>query len=178
MMAEITRNENNFIGYEYKDITVSRSMESVYADGYANFGWTLEDTSTPVQGVGSVTMKFKRDRKIRNKAELGRLQRQFESCAGQIESLEKAKTNGAMIAAFSIGLVGTAFMAGSVFSYLAGMLPLCIILAIPAFIGWILPYFCFLSIRRKKTDKVTPLIDQKYDEMYEVCEKANGLLAK
>ena len=177
-MAEITKNEDHFIGYEYKDVTVNRSMESVYADGYANFGWTLEDTSTPVQGVGSITMKFKRDRKIRNKAELVRLQRQFESCAGQIESLERSKSSGAMIAAFSIGLVGTALMAGSVFAYLAGMLPLCIILAVPAFIGWILPYFCFLNIRRKRTDKVAPLIDQKYDEMYEACEKANALLAK
>lgn len=177
-MAEITRNENNFIGYEYKEITVNRSMEPVYADGYANFSWTLEDTFTPMQSVGPITMKFKRDRKIRNKAELGRLQRQFESCAGQIESLEKSKTSGAMIAAFSIGLAGTAFMAGSVFAYLAGMLPLSILLAIPAFVGWILPYFCFLSIRRKRTDKVAPLIDRKYDEMYEVCEKAHALLAK
>lgn len=50
-MAEITKNENNFIGYDYKDITVNRGMESVYADGYANFGWTLEDTSTPVQYI-------------------------------------------------------------------------------------------------------------------------------
>lgn len=174
-MNEITKNES-FIGYEYKEVTVNRSMESAYADGYANFGWTLEDTSTPMQGVGSITMKFKRDRKIRNKAELGRLQRQFESCAGQIESLERSKGSGAMIAAFSIGLVGTAFMAGTVFSYLAGMLPLCILLAVPAFIGWILPYFCFLNIRTKRTDKVAPLIDRKYDEMYEVCEKAHALL--
>ena len=177
-MVEVTKNENNFIGYEYKEITVNRSMESVYADGYANFGWILVDTVTPVQGVGSITMKFKRDRKIRNKTELTRLQRQFESCASQIESLERSKSSNAMIAALSIGLVGTAFMAGSVFSYLANMLPLCIILAIPAFAGWILPYFCFLNIRSKMTDKVAPLIEQKYDELYSVCEKANSLLSK
>lgn len=174
-MAEVTRNASSFIGYEYKDITVSREMESVYEDGYANFGWTLEGTSA--QGAGSVTIKLKRDRKIRNKAELGRLQRQFEACAGQIESLERSKSSSAMIAAFSIGLVGTAFMAGSVFSYLVGMLPLCVLLAIPAFIGWILPYFCFLNIQRDRTDKVAPLIDQKYDEIYEVCEKAHVLLS-
>lgn len=37
-MSEITRNEANFIGYEYKDVTVKRKMESVYIDGYTNFG--------------------------------------------------------------------------------------------------------------------------------------------
>lgn len=177
-MAEVTRNENNFVGYEYKEITVNRSMESVYTDGYANFGWELDGTAPSLQGIASIMLKFKRDRKIRNKAELTRLQRQFEACAAEIEGLEKSKTSGAMIAAFSIGIVGTALMAGSMFAYLAGMLPLSIVLAIPAFIGWILPYFCYTNIKRKKTARVTPLVENQYDALYDVCEKANALLAK
>ncbi|SEL50223.1 hypothetical protein [Paenibacillus sp. OK003] len=177
-MNELTKNEHNFVGYEYKDITVKQDSESVYADGYTHFGWTLEGTSTPFQNVGSVTMKFKRDRKIRYKAELTRLQRQFEACVTDIESLERSKFTSASIVAYGIGLVGTACMAGSVFAYLDNMLPLSVILAIPGFAGWIIPYFSFSGIRRKKTDKVTPFIDKKYDEIYEVCEKANGLLAK
>ncbi len=174
-MNEFTKNANGFVGYEYKDVTVKRSMESVYADGYNNFGWTLEGTSVPIQSFGSVTMKFKRDRKIRNKAELTRLQRQFEACASEIERLEVSKVLGASAVAYAVGIAGTAFMAGSVFAYLAGMLPLSVLLAIPAFAGWILPYFCYLRIQRKKTEQVTPLIDQKYDEIYEVCKNADGL---
>ena len=157
---------------------MKRSMESVYADGYTNFGWTLEGTSIPLQSFNSVTMKFKRDRKIRNKAELTRLQRQFEACAAEIERLEFSKIVGASTAAYVIGVVGTAFMAGSVFAHIAGMLPLSVFLAIPGFVGWILPYFCYLRLRTKKTEQVTPLIDQKYDEIYEVCEKAAGLVNK
>lgn len=176
-MSEITKNENNFIGYEYRDVTVKRNMEPVYSDGYNNFGWTLEGSSIPIQKVGSVTMKFKRDRKIRNKAELTRLQRHFDSCVAEIERLELSKIVGASAAAYGIGIAGTALMAGSVFAYLAGMLPLSVILAVPGFAGWIIPYFCYLNISRRKTEEVTPLIDQKYDEIYEVCEKANGLLA-
>lgn len=175
-MSEFTKNVDGFIGYEYKDVTVKRSMESVYIDGYTNFGWTLEGTASPIQSFKSITMKFKRDRKIRNKAELSRLQRQFDSCVTEIERLDFSKALVASTVAYAIGLVGTALMAGSVFAYLAGMLPLSIILAIPAFVGWVIPYFCYLSIRRKKTAHVTPLIDQKYDEIYEVCEKANGLV--
>lgn len=95
----------------------------------------------PLAGVSTVTMKFKRNRKIRNKSELTRLQRQFDAIANEIVSLENSKVVGASTVAYIIGVLGTAFMAGSVFAYLGARIPLCIILAIPAFIGWIIPYF-------------------------------------
>ena len=174
-MSESTQNKE-YVGYEYKEVVSSREMAPVYADGYENFGWELESFS-PSLMVGPSIMKFKRDRKLRNKAELTRLQRQFESCADGIVSLEKSKTATASVAAYTIGVLGAAFMAGATFSYLAGMIPLMIILAVPATAGWILPYFCYRKLYRSKTIQVTPLIDQKYDEIYEVCEKANSLLA-
>jgi hypothetical protein len=109
--------------------------------------------------------------------ELTRLQRQFESCVSEIENLGKSKVIAASAAAYGIGILGTAFMAGSVFSYLGGMLVLCILLAVPAFAGWVIPYLCFITIQKKKTAEIEPLIDKKYDELYEVCEKASSLLA-
>ena len=79
-------NENNFIGYEYQDVTAKRGFASVYQDGYENFGWILEGTANSATKVDSIIMKFKRDRKIRNKAELTRLQRQFNACIADIQS--------------------------------------------------------------------------------------------
>lgn len=169
-------NESNFVGYEYQDVSIKRSMAAVYADGYENFGWKLDGTAEQPGKVDSVTMKFKRDRKIRNKAELTRLQRNFDACVSEILSLESSKYIRASVTAYAVGIVGTAFMAGSVFSITADKLIPCIILAIPAFTGWVLPYFLYRGIRKKKTAQVAPLIDQKYDELYAVCEKANGLL--
>jgi hypothetical protein len=177
IMSELIKNENNFIGYEYKDVLVSRRMESVFSDAYVNFGWILDSVSTSIHNYASIVMKFKRDRKIRNKMELTRLQRQFESAVAEIETLERSKIIGASTVAYGTGILGTAFMAGSVFSYLGGMLPLCIILAVPAFIGWIAPYFCFTTLRNRKSAEVEPLIDSKYDEIYDVCEKASALAA-
>jgi len=176
-MNTITKNSENYIGYEYKEINVDRDKEGVYADGYPNFGWTLEGNSAPIFGLSTVSLKFKRDRKIQNKAELTRLQRQFESNVSEIEKLEQSKATKAQIVAFTIGIVGTAAMAGSVFAFLAGMIPLCIVLAVPAFVGWVLPYFSFIKIMNKRIATVTPLIEQQYDSIYEVCEKAHGLLA-
>jgi len=172
-----TTSGDNFIGYEYKEINVSRDKEGVYADGYPHFGWQLEKSTAPVLGISTVYLKFKRDRKISNKAELTRLQRQFESNVSEIEKLEQSKTTTASIAAYTIGLFGTALMAGSVFAFLADMVPLCIILAIPAFVGWALGYFSFIRIRNKRIETVKPLIEQQYDAIYEVCEKAHSLLA-
>ena len=40
---------------------------------------------------------MRRDRKIVNKAELTRLQRKFESCVGQLLSLEHSKTSAAQL---------------------------------------------------------------------------------
>lgn len=177
-MREKNAAGNGFIGYEYKDVTVKREMEPLYADGYANFGWTLEgtDITTSLQGTDTANMRFKRDRKICNKAELTRLQRQFEACVHEIQALERSKTTSASIVAFTVGLIGTAFLAGSVFAYVGGMLAFSIVLAVPGFLGWILPYFAYRRIQKNKTEKLTPLIEQKYDELYAACEKANGLL--
>lgn len=175
-MSENTVSGNKFVGYEYKSITVDRDMESIYADGYQNFGWILESTSKPQVGVNTIAMKFKRDRKIRNKAELTRLQRQFDACASEVTRMEKSKTSHATAVALIVGLIGTAFLAGATFAYLGGLIVLCIVLALPGFIGWILPNFLHHSTYAKQAAKVDPLIEKKQDEIYEVCERANALL--
>ena len=175
-MNEATNNGANFIGYEYKEVAVKRDMQSVYADGYPNFGWVLDGSTLADIGISIVNLKFKRDRKIRNKAELTRLQRQFESNAKEIEKLEQSKTATAITIAFAIGIVGTGFMAGSILAFMAQIIPLCVILAFPALIGWALPYFLFMKLTAKRTETVAPLIEQQYDAIYGVCEKAHGLL--
>lgn len=179
IMEEAKRERSNFVGYEYKDVTARNDMVALWSDSMVSFGWELEEsTASIVQGINTVNLKFKRDRKIRNKAELTRLQRQFEASVREIETLEKSKTMNASIFAFTFGIIGTAFMAGSVFTYIGDMLLPSIILAIPGFIGWILPYFCYVKLKDKKTASVTPLIDHQYDMIYETCEKASSLLSE
>ena len=101
-----------FVGYEYLDVTVKRNMAHLYADSYENFGWELEGTGEQIGKVDSVVMKFRRDRKILNKVELTRLQRNFDACVSEITSLEAQKYIKASAVAYAIGVIGTAFMAG------------------------------------------------------------------
>lgn len=175
-MVEEEKSTQSFVSYEYQELTFPRAWGYMYYDNYENFGWELDATSNSTTGFNKITARFKRNRKIRNKAELTRLQRQFEGCTKEIERLEKSKTTKASVLAYVVGLLGTALMAGATFAFLGGNVALCILLALPAFLGWILPYFAFKSSVNKKTTQVTPLIDNKYDEVCSVCEKAYSLL--
>ena len=175
-MNESIKNGADYIGYEYKEVVADRDKEGVYADGYPNFGWVQEKSPQSIFGFSTVNLKFKRNRKILNKAELTRLQRQFESNVAEIEKLEQSKTTKAIIVAFTIGILGAAAMAGAVFAFLANIIPLCIVLAVPAFIGWAVPYFMYIKLTNKRVEAIKPLIEQQYDSIYEVCEKAHNLL--
>ena len=176
--------QRNYVGYEYKEIAADGPMVSLLLDGYENFGWEVND-SLPESNTGGrpgtrqkVGIRLRRDRKILNKAELTRLQRNFEACVTEIQTLEKRKSSMATVYALILGILGTAFMAGATFAITAQppYIVLCIILAVPGFLGWILPYFLFRRVQRKETEKITPLVEAKYDEIYEICEKGNKLL--
>jgi len=167
-------NNKNFVGYEYRDVTVQGKMEAMYMDGYPNFGWTL-DSKSP-SGFSGTTLKFKRDREIANKAELTKQQNQFDKSVRDIISLEQSKSSGANKIAWIIAFIGTVFMALSVFSVTADKIALCVIFAVPAFIAWILPYFIYKAARNARSKKVAPRIEKQYDNIYDVCKQANALL--
>lgn len=184
-MDDIGTGRKEFVGYEYKEVMTVKSKVSFLLDGYENFGWEADGNpfeasrgnSNP-QRQRKVVLRLKRDRKIVNKAELTRLQRNFESCVNEIEMLEKSKTSAAAMLALILGVLGTAFMAGSTFAVTAQPPHViwCILLAIPGFIGWILPCFVYKRALGKQTEKVMLLIEQKHDEIYTICEKGHKLL--
>ena len=183
-MEDTGRQRKNFVGYEYKEIIAESSRVLFLLDGYEFFGWELEERLTENRESKNpsyqkkAVLHLKRNRKIINKVELTRLQRNFEACMKEIETLEKSKTSVATIYALVVGIIGTAFMAGSVFAVTAQppFVILSILLAVPGFIGWIIPYFLYKRVAGKQTEKLESLIDQKRDEIYEICEKGNKLL--
>lgn len=183
-MDDAGKGQRNYVGYEYKEVIADNNMVSLLLDGYENFGWEVNESLTE-NGVagnpgsrGKTVIRLKRDRKILNKMELTRLQRNFEACVSEIQTLEQRKTSAATAYAIVLGVIGTAFMAGSTFAVTAQPphYILCILLAIPGFLGWIFPYFLYKKIVGKQREKITPLIEAKYDEIYEICEKGNKLL--
>lgn len=184
-MEKFEEKRKDFIAYEYEEIITDRKNVSLFLDGYENFGWETDENiydkippKNTLTNQNKVILRLKRNRKIVNKMELTRLQRNFASCVREIEEMERRKTSHATMYALIIALIGTAFMAGSVFAVTAEPphILLCILLAIPAFIGWILPYFVYRKTVEIQTKKVNPLIEEKYEEIYALCEKGNKLL--
>ena len=160
--------KKRFIGYDYKEVTAEPVRLSLLLDGYESFGWeVIENAGTtagngiynpgvPAKQQGKQTVRLRRERKIINKAELTR----------------------PTMTSITVGIIGTAFMAGSVFAVTAQppLIILSIILAVPGFFGWLAPYFLYREMAAKQADKIRPLIEKKYDEIYELCEKGSGLL--
>ena len=42
-MNEANNRDSEFLGYEYKELSVEQSRVSMYLDGYKNFGWIADD---------------------------------------------------------------------------------------------------------------------------------------
>lgn len=179
-MEKVEKNSRDYTGYEYKEVKSEVGKVSLYLDCYENFGWILDETTSQIKEIGSSILHFKRDRKIINKQELTRLQRNFEDCMNQIATLEKSKISKATMYAITIGLIGTAFMAGSVFVVTAEVpiIWLCVLLGIPGVVGWVMPILMYRYMVYKRTQIVNPLIEEKYDEINEICEKGSKLILK
>ena len=177
-MNEIKKEGSGFVGYEYKEINTSGERASFYLDCYQNFGWVQDERTQESGSRSKGKIILKRERKIMNKTELTRLQRHFEACMEEIAALEHSKTSAATITALVIGLIGTAFLAGATFAAVhePPLWGLMVILAVPGFVGWLLPFFVYQKMSARRSKKVTELVERKYDEIYEICEQGNSLL--
>ncbi|TCL54469.1 hypothetical protein EDD76_12073 [Kineothrix alysoides] len=188
-MSEMNQQNKEFVGYEYMEVSADTSKTSFLIDGYKNFGWEIDTNRSEKVLRGNrrtayhpnrnkVTLYLKRNREIMNKMELSGLQRKFEACVRDIEKLEKSRSILAIVLALAVGIISTACMAGSVFAVTAQppRIVLCILLAIPAFTGWLLPVFFFKRLVEIRSKAVNPLIKEKLDEIYEICEKGSKLL--
>jgi hypothetical protein len=96
----------------------------------------------------------------------------------EIVALENSTESFAMIAALTSGISGCAFMAGSVFAVTAAkpIIWLMILLAIPGFFLWGIAYPLYKNVKKRREEKVKPLIEAKLDEAEKVCEKGHALL--
>lgn len=170
---------SEFKTYEYTTITASRKEEALYTDCYRSFGWqAAEGREAVLPNPDKIALKLKRDRKIKNRAEVNVLQRKCENALSAIGALERRKNASALTAAFILGFIGTAFMALSVFNIavFTANIALCIVFGVLGFIGWGLGYFSYTKVQKAQAAKTAPLIEEQYDIVYDTCEQAGVLL--
>lgn len=179
----------DFVAYEYLSINVKSEKEPLYIDCYENFGWILVNNNSLVEkedyyinnyNINNnklVNLKFKRDRRIKNKAELQKLQRKLEIAFKEMERLEKQASTNGIISALSIGLIGTIFLAISVFAITASkpLYLVCAITGIIGLVGWLFGFLSYGRVKSKKEKENVSLIDEQYNIIYDSCEQAKKL---
>lgn len=180
LQSEISRGA---ITYDYKTVETSRYAAAEVVDCYENLGWELSNN-----GGGSLpgaTLNFKRNRKVKNKDQLNRIQVRMDDAIESIKIFEKGKTKRAITAAIIMGIIGALMFGGGMsicmllplvsdfVSYAAG----CILGAGGLGICG-LGYLAYVKIRAKKTAEMNILIDKKRDDIAGLCEEAGRLLSK
>lgn len=118
---------------------------------------------------------MKRERYLENKMQLNRIQVEFETGAKEIDSLEESRTIAASVVSVSTGLLGAVFMAGSVFTYLEGMLAACAGLAVPGFAAWVAAVLLYYFLKNKRNQTVDRLIDEKQEALEQILKEAYEL---
>lgn len=167
-------NHNKYISYEYKTISCYDDLDLQYIDSLNCFGWKIDQEKTTQGKDGSTYYVLKRLRHIVNKTELTRLERNLYSCIKEIDKLNSSIHNHATMIALIIAFIGTAFITGATFAVISDPphIKLCVILAIPGFIGWTLPYFAYKKCKIEREKKIAIFIEKKQDEIDHICEKA------
>lgn len=180
----------DFVAYEYLSLEVDSEKEPLYIDCYENLGWMLinhqallDKEDYFINHLNSshyrqINLKFKRDRRIKNKGQLLTLQRKLEASLKEIDRLEKEPNSKGVIVAMVIGMIGTFFLTISVFAitatnplYFLGTLS-----GIIGILGWILPFFAYQN-KKSSTEKTNViLIDEQYNNIYDTCEQAKKLM--
>lgn len=167
----------DFVAYEYVTTRVDRALEALHKDTYRNLGWIEDGYGATLPGRGVVELKFKRDRRVRERAALLGLQREADAAIASISALERSRTSVAMTVSIIVGIVGSAFLAGSVFTLQADLLIPSVVLGAVGLIGWVLGYFLYGRVRERRSRRLAPLIERQYENAYDAAERAARLLA-
>lgn len=184
-------NHQNFVNYDYLQITATKEKAVFLINHYTSFGWELEKEEIAnerslwlpfVKGLmkhksdNRVTLTFKRNCYIENKQELNQMQQTFEKLAEEINYLESLPKMSARMSAFFTGLMGIIFLAFGTFAYLAAMIPLMIILASLGFSSCLGAFFLYQRRRTLKEETLKPVIQNLQDAVYLLTNEANELI--
>ncbi|MCI2956867.1 hypothetical protein MN032_04105 [Agromyces atrinae] len=166
-----------FVAFEYATIRAPRALESLYADTYRGFGWTIEAVeSVAATWPTHVTLRLKRDRGIRNRALVAELQRTAEKSLASVTRLERSASLRAVATATAFGILGSGALAGSIFSMDGGLLAVGIVLGTVGLLLWLGGYIGHTVVRNRRAAAVAPLIDREHDALFDAASQASRLL--
>jgi len=197
-------NKENFVGYEYKTVNTTRDSAGMHIDCMESFGWSLvendgydvQDLHTnlnPVnlgrnianaaQTFGETTdaarvarLTFRRDRRIENKQQLDRLEREYEAALTAISKAERKNSAQTMGVSLGAGIIGSVFVGISAYNFVSSNIALGVAFATIGSIGWAIGFLANKKIGNKTSAQTEPYMQEQMDIIYCACEKAHALL--
>ena len=172
--------EKNYITYEYMTKTVKKVEQSKVMDIYEAFGWEIANVVNQ-DYLNNVTITFKRDRKLKNKQEINRLQRSADETLTNLHQLEKAKTQSAFIFSLIFGIIGSLVLGGGMSCIMTiennklAMI-IGIVLGVIGIIMCAINYSIYKKMVSKNITKVMSEMDALEEKLADICENADVLL--
>ena len=194
----------NFVAYEYKNVTTSQNAAAMCIDCMYNFGWlpieddkysleTILSNLNPVnlgrnisnvaQSIGGasdesmeIMLKFKRDRNIENKDVLIELEKEYEEALIEINKIERKNIAKSMGVSLGIGIIGTVFIGLAVYNFVFSNILFGVLFAVIGAVGWVIGFFSNQKISHKKSEEAEALIQDQFNIISFSCEKAHALL--
>lgn len=179
--GEVFIGSKNVITYDYLTIQAEGKAAYEVIDSYQALGWEVVNRGSSLI-PGLMTFNLRRNRKVKNKEQLNRLQAKLDDCFNGIKVCERNKTQSAMVVALILGVIGTLIFGGGMSMILTITNPgiwVYIVGGILAVIGAVpcaLAYFVYNKIRIKKTAAMNILIEGKRDEIGNLCEDAQKFI--
>lgn len=174
------KNAKTFYSYDYLTVDTDLKKASQTMDYYESLGWEITGSNERAEMMGKTVLNFRRDRKIKNKDQLLRMQKKMEDAMESIEVLQKQKKSGATVLSLVIGIVGALILGiGMCMCMLNPTLGLMIGGCIVGVVGIIVcgvNYYIFKKAVSKKSAKINPIISKKGDELANFCEEAQKYL--
>ena len=174
--------------YEYLSKDVKIDLEENYINCYSNFGWI------PINNNGKrdyylnsnpnpyfVNITFKRSRRISQKDELQKLQKECENAIKEIDKLEKMPNSIGMVYSLTVGVLASICIAICIYSLFfceSIIWPLVIIFGMIGIIGIVLPYFIYKKIKEDKEIENKSKIKKAEEIIFDTCDKARKILSE
>ena len=173
----------DYIVYEYVSITVRKKLVHKYIDFYKNFGWIHINNKEKrdyyinnIPDLNTEEINFKRDRNIKKKEELNKLQEKCEKAFLTIDNLEKMPEILSQVYSLNMGIIALVFIIIAVFMAIKNIWWAMALSGIVGLIGCIFPYPIYKKVSEQKKEANKTKIEEQYDIIKNIYGQAKEIL--
>lgn len=163
--------------FEYASTAVDNGLVQVAVDSYESLGY--EFTGRRASAAGKIsTLSFRRNRKVRGKAQLAKIQRSMDDAIASIGRMEGEKSRKAVSQALAIGTVSALVLGVGMCCTMVwdGLMALGIVVGLLGIAGCVGGFLRYRTVLDRETARLAPSIEKAYDNLATLCEEAQAVL--